>query len=242
MSQMRREVSQLHQDNESLMRANKLQGDFVSIASHELKTPLASIGAYAEALYGHADAPEFPERREFLGVIRHENDRLLRMVNRILDFSEVEFGNRSLTRRALLLQDVLDDTLRALAPQSTARNQHVEVDFPVAVPAVEVDERAAEMDLDEALETLAGEPSNEAGDASAEPVPPHEADAPAAEPAAVPVAEAPPEEPGLRPAEIDAIARAVVERLSAEVLREIAWEVVPDLAELMIRKKLEELG
>ena len=123
MSQMRREAARLHQDNESLLRANKLQSDFVSIASHELKTPLASIGAYAEALYGHADVPEFPERREFLGVIRHENDRLLRMVNRILDFSQVEFGNRSLNRRSMQLTELLDDTLRALAPQSTARNQ-----------------------------------------------------------------------------------------------------------------------
>jgi signal transduction histidine kinase/HD-GYP domain-containing protein (c-di-GMP phosphodiesterase class II) len=139
MSQMRREVSRLHQDNESLLRANKLQSDFVSIASHELKTPLASIGAYAEALYGHADVPEFPERREFLGVIRHENDRLLRMVNRILDFSQVEFGNRSLKRRSMKITDLLDDTLRALAPQSTARDQRFEVDFPEGVPAVEVD-------------------------------------------------------------------------------------------------------
>jgi signal transduction histidine kinase/HD-GYP domain-containing protein (c-di-GMP phosphodiesterase class II) len=139
-SQMRRELSRLHQDNENLLRANKLQSDFVSIASHELKTPLASIGAYAEALYGHADVPEFAERREFLGVIRHENDRLLRMVNRILDFSQVEFGNRSLNRRAIQLQGLLDDTLRALAPQSTARNQRFEVDFPVGVPSVEVDD------------------------------------------------------------------------------------------------------
>lgn len=139
MGQMRREVSRLHQDNESLMRANKLQSDFVSIASHELKTPLASIGAYAEALYGHADVPEFAERREFLGVIRHENDRLLRMVNRILDFSQVEFGNRSLNRTAVELGDLLDDVLRALAPQSTARNQRFDVDYPATLPAVEVD-------------------------------------------------------------------------------------------------------
>jgi signal transduction histidine kinase/putative methionine-R-sulfoxide reductase with GAF domain len=139
MSQIRREVSSLHQDNETLLRANKLQSDFVSIASHELKTPLASIGAYAEALYGHADVPDFAERREFLSVIRHENERLLRMVNRILDFSQVEFGSRSLIRRPVSLQDLLEDTLRALAPQSTARDQHFEVDFPVGVPDVEVD-------------------------------------------------------------------------------------------------------
>jgi CheY-like chemotaxis protein len=39
---------------------------------------------------------------------------------------------------------------------------------------------------------------------------------------------------------IDAIARRVVEQLSDKVVREIAWEVVPDLAELLIKKKLEE--
>jgi len=114
--------------------------------------------------------------------------------------------------------------------------------YHAAEPApVEVEERAAERDLDEALETLAGEASSEGRDASADPAPPHEADAPADEPAAVQVAEAPPEEPALRPAEIDAIARAVVERLSAEVLREIAWEVVPDLAETIIRERIRQL-
>lgn len=41
--------------------------------------------------------------------------------------------------------------------------------------------------------------------------------------------------------DIEAIARAVVERLSEKVLREIAWEVVPDLAESIIRERIREL-
>ena len=45
----------------------------------------------------------------------------------------------------------------------------------------------------------------------------------------------------LSPAEIDAIARAVVERLSDRILREIAWDVVPDLAEVIVRERLREL-
>jgi CheY-like chemotaxis protein len=45
---------------------------------------------------------------------------------------------------------------------------------------------------------------------------------------------------GLSPEAIDAIARQVVEHLSDKVVREIAWEVVPELAELLIKKKLEE--
>lgn len=44
----------------------------------------------------------------------------------------------------------------------------------------------------------------------------------------------------LSPEMIDAVARRVVEMMSDKVVREIAWEVVPDLAELLIRKKLEE--
>jgi CheY-like chemotaxis protein len=45
---------------------------------------------------------------------------------------------------------------------------------------------------------------------------------------------------GLSPAMIDAIARRAVEMLSEKVVREIAWEVVPELAELMIKRQLEE--
>ena len=40
--------------------------------------------------------------------------------------------------------------------------------------------------------------------------------------------------------EIDAIARRAVELMSDKVIREIAWEVVPDLAELLIKRQLEE--
>jgi CheY-like chemotaxis protein len=45
----------------------------------------------------------------------------------------------------------------------------------------------------------------------------------------------------LSPADIDAIARAVVARLSDRVLREIAWDVVPDLAEVVLRERIREL-
>ena len=45
---------------------------------------------------------------------------------------------------------------------------------------------------------------------------------------------------GLSPAAIDAIARRMVEQMSDKVIREIAWEVVPELSELLIKRKLDE--
>jgi CheY-like chemotaxis protein len=67
-------------------------------------------------------------------------------------------------------------------------------------------------------------------DAATEPVP------------AISIEEEKPTEPdvALSPAIIDAIARRAVEFLSEKVVREIAWEVVPELAELLIKQKLEE--
>lgn len=47
--------------------------------------------------------------------------------------------------------------------------------------------------------------------------------------------------PALSSADIDAIARAVVARLSERILREIAWDVVPDLAEIIVRERIREL-
>jgi len=47
--------------------------------------------------------------------------------------------------------------------------------------------------------------------------------------------------PTLSPADIDAIAARVVERLSERVLREIAWDVVPDLADIIVRERIREL-
>ena len=45
----------------------------------------------------------------------------------------------------------------------------------------------------------------------------------------------------LSAADVDAIARVVVERLSDRVVREIAWDVVPDLAEVIVRERIREL-
>ena len=79
-------------------------------------------------------------------------------------------------------------------------------------------------------------------DALAETAPPPPAAAPVSAP--TPAVEPPRETrtvAGLSEDDIDAIARAVIARLSDRVLREIAWDVVPDLAEVVVRERLQEL-
>jgi signal transduction histidine kinase/HD-GYP domain-containing protein (c-di-GMP phosphodiesterase class II) len=139
LSEMRGELSALHNENEALNRANKAQSDFVSIASHELKTPLTAISAYTDALLSNEGRQDFPERGEFLKVIHQEADRLLRMVNRILDFSQIEFGNRGIQRKRIELKGLLDECLSTMRPQLEEKRLELAVKMPPGLPRIEAD-------------------------------------------------------------------------------------------------------
>ncbi len=69
----------------------RLQSDFISNVTHELKTPLTSIYIFAESLKLDR-VKSATERKEYLSIILKESDRLKRMINNILDFSKMENG------------------------------------------------------------------------------------------------------------------------------------------------------
>lgn len=139
LARLRGELASLHAENETLTRINKMQSDFVAVASHELKTPLTSISAYTEALLSERGRPDFAQSGEFLGIIRDESERLLRMVNRILDFSRLEFGQRLLNRCVLDLEPLIRETSRTLDPLLAAKGLRLALDVPALLPRVEID-------------------------------------------------------------------------------------------------------
>ena len=71
----------------------RLRSDFVSGVSHQLRTPLTLIRLYAEMLTDYPDASE-QVRREHLGVITSESQRLTTLIERVLDFAQVERGQK----------------------------------------------------------------------------------------------------------------------------------------------------
>jgi signal transduction histidine kinase len=81
-------------------RLDAIRRDFVANASHELKTPVASIRAAAETLRdGAIDDPEAAHR--FTDQLERDADRLGRIVSDLLDLSRLETGSERLERAAL---------------------------------------------------------------------------------------------------------------------------------------------
>ena len=80
----------LQQDIEERERVDRVQREFISGVTHELKTPIALIRGYAEGLEAVAEEPE--SRSYYLEVIRDEADRMNDMVRKMLDLSRLEEG------------------------------------------------------------------------------------------------------------------------------------------------------
>jgi signal transduction histidine kinase len=116
-------------ENQALSRLNALQERVVAMASHEFKTPLTSIMAYTDALRGKVTDEAFPHATEFLGIIRTEAGRLLRMANRILDFSGHGLGSEMLEVEDQDLEPLVSETVLALKPALSAKGLRLDTTY-----------------------------------------------------------------------------------------------------------------
>ncbi len=133
------ELRQARTENQALARLNSLQERVVAMASHEFKTPLTSITAYTDALRGQITDESFPHATEFLGVIRTEAGRLLRMANRILDFSGTGLGLDLLEVQDLELAPLVQETVLALRPALAAKGLNFSTDLQPGVSRARID-------------------------------------------------------------------------------------------------------
>lgn len=133
-------ISRLEQENEKLENANKLKMGYISHLSHEFKTPLTSIKAYVESLKDHIDDPDFKEKKDFLEVVSNETDRLIRMVNKVLDISKIEFGQRTLKRDLFDLKTVIDEVETSMQPYLLDKRLHLIARIADDVPMIDGDE------------------------------------------------------------------------------------------------------
>jgi signal transduction histidine kinase/putative methionine-R-sulfoxide reductase with GAF domain len=97
----------LKQYTEKLAGLNKMKSNFVATISHEFRTPLTSIKAYCETLLKNADSIERDIMKEFLIVIEEESNRLMALIEDILDFSQMESGAVRFERTSCNMNEII---------------------------------------------------------------------------------------------------------------------------------------
>lgn len=107
--------------------ARQAQQDFVANVSHDLKTPITSIGGWSQALLdGTAVSPD--EQKQAAQIIHKEASRMSRMVAQLLDLARIESGQLELARVPVDLSQVMGDVQRNLAPRAQERHVTLTLD------------------------------------------------------------------------------------------------------------------
>ena len=118
-------------------RLERLKSEFVATASHELRSPLTSIKGFVELLEGSKGLTK--RQREFLEIVRISTDRLVELVNDLLDVASVEAGGLEIHRRPLDLEGVVRETAALLAPRIDEKGQRLEIEVADDAPAAFAD-------------------------------------------------------------------------------------------------------
>jgi signal transduction histidine kinase len=123
------EIAQLARNfNEMLSRIEKsfeLQKSFVSNASHELRTPLAAIKSEIQVALEKDRTPE--EYKEILKSLNIDNQRLIQLINGLLQLAKSEKGDKSLQMAPIRIDEVLFEVQDELQHQH--HNYRISIDF-----------------------------------------------------------------------------------------------------------------
>jgi PAS domain S-box-containing protein len=129
----------LLQDVTRLRLLDQVKGNLVSTASHELKTPLTSIRLAVHLLLEEVTGPLTPKQTELLLDARENCERLLAVVNNLLDLARLEQGYRQLAVRPEPPETLLQSAAEVIRPRAQDKGVEVVLDVPPGLPPVAVD-------------------------------------------------------------------------------------------------------
>lgn len=131
--------SKLKRANDQLQELDKLKDEFVSLASHELRTPMTAIkGSLSTILEGYAGDIS-SQAKEFLAAAYNENDRLLRLVNNLLNISRIEAGRMNYTIGNMDMDKVIAEVVTNLGNVANEKSLFLKYEHDGPLPYVEAD-------------------------------------------------------------------------------------------------------
>jgi two-component system, OmpR family, phosphate regulon sensor histidine kinase PhoR len=123
---LQKAAEELQREHAELEKVERVRKDFVINVSHELRTPLASIQGYTETLMdGALDDPNHNMR--FLGIIRHNAERLARLTEDLLSLSRVEQKRQKFEFESHMVNGFLREAIDLIRPMAEKNEVRLEL-------------------------------------------------------------------------------------------------------------------
>ncbi len=123
-----------------LKEMEKVKSDFFSLMAHELRTPLASIKEGTSLLLNGIGEECKEKRNTVLRIIAEESNRLIDLVNSLLDLSKMEAGMLALRFEISDIRSLIDEAVFGMEPLAMTKNVDINVEAPKDLPHLKMDD------------------------------------------------------------------------------------------------------
>lgn len=130
----------------------RMKSNFLSVVSHELKTPLHSIKGFVDIILMGKTGPVTELQRDFLNTVREQTGHLQRLIEDLLEFSRLESGQIRLRPVRLAPIEVVHNVVEKLAPLANNKQVALHMEVPAELPQVEADAMRLEQVLTNLVE------------------------------------------------------------------------------------------
>ena len=122
-----------------LSELDKMKSDFFSSMSHELRTPLSTIKMGIGLLREGVEGPLTEKQTKLLTILGEESERLIVLVNSLLDFSKMEAGMMTYHMEQKPLAPLIHQAIKEIGPLMSAKKIEVESSVAQGLPAIRID-------------------------------------------------------------------------------------------------------
>lgn len=136
---VRERTAELEKAYEELRELDRLKDSFLSTVSHEFRTPLTAIRSFSEILLRYEDVDD-ESKKEFLGIINSESERLTRMINDVLDLSRIRAGRMRWQDEPFCMAGLVREVVRTHSSLSQEKGIKIFVEVAPNLPLALADQ------------------------------------------------------------------------------------------------------
>jgi len=125
-----KKMVELETSYRDLKRLDELKDNFLSMVSHDLRTPMTSIKGYATILMEKGDRLEKDRQLRFLSIIVKESDRLTRLINDLLDLQRFEAGKMQMVLENVSLTELVKSSVESFGGAAISKHITLKKDIP----------------------------------------------------------------------------------------------------------------
>ena len=122
-----------------LRAMDRMKADFFSMMSHELRTPLTSINVGTDMLLHGSGGEITKEQKDILDIIARESQRLIGMVNSILDLAKMEAGMMVFHFNPTDMTPLIHQTIAEIKPLAMGKEIRLQMENPQSLPMIKMD-------------------------------------------------------------------------------------------------------